>query len=522
LFLLRDNTLTLIEDSQNVRNPFANVAHMFYEGIAVSGDGDILAINREFVCDEVGLLCRGLTTTGSTLIQTPTQTLQFDAWADLTANGHFAALSFLINPFLNSPYTPIRLFDFGTGNLGPEIVHPLWGDSFSHTVSEDGTVIGGTGSALDPLHLVGPSQSGPLHFASSPSRATLAGDASRIVYEVVGPAPGYQSFIHVLVVKTGTDRLIGPGTLATLAQDGRRFSYLRTDNGSTDNLQRNLQVWLGQADSGFTSRLSSVPEGIGFRSQTITGDGRAVIAATNTGRLLSIDTLTGAVIQRLTLEVGFTGFLSPSFVSGSYNEVLGPFPNGDPEILIGGTPAFALGLTPRGYAFQIPWDAPRGIQMIVRESGSPWEYGYNVTDFSPVVLPVGQIGPDPVAYAIHQDWSGPVSHQSPARPGEIIHFYGSGWGPVDGTVASGTPTPSDRLYRITNSCDWRATGPDTGSPVYTNFDALFVGLAPGLVGVYQLDFRIPPDWKDSIFNPYCKWTSGNQAMFKTAPVDVQP
>src|SRR5260370_25416186 len=92
LFLLRDNTLTLIEDSRDVRNPFSGVAQMAYQGIAASGDGSILAINREFICDEVGRLCRARTATGSTLIQTSTQTFGFYARAELSANGHFAAL----------------------------------------------------------------------------------------------------------------------------------------------------------------------------------------------------------------------------------------------------------------------------------------------------------------------------------------------------------------------------------------------------------------------------------------------
>jgi uncharacterized protein (TIGR03437 family) len=521
LFVLRDNTLTLIEDSRDVRNPFSGTAQMFYEGIAASGDGSVFAINRGFICDEVGLLCRGLTSSRTTLVKTPTLTFESYGWADLTANGHFAALSFLQERF-GCPCT-IRLLDPATGTLGPEIVSPYWGDSVSHTVSEDGTVIGGNGG-FNSLYLVGPSPSGPLHFAFAYpnilSRASLAGDTSTIVYEVA--IDSYHSFIHVLDVKTGADRLIGPGTRATLAQDGRRFSYVRADNGSTYDGESNLQVWLGDAATGFTRRLSNVAEGISLRNQTITGDGSAVIATTNTYRLLSIDTMTGAVTQRLG-PVGWIAFLCP-LVRGSYNEALGPFPNGVPELLIGNTPVVSLGSTTRGMAFQVPWDVPLGQQITIRGSEPAWETRSNIIepDFYPVVLPVGPVGPGPKSYAIHQDWSGVVNHESPAHPGEIIHFYGSGWGPVDGTIESGRPTPSDRLYRITNACDWRATGPDKSPQIFTTFDALFVGLAPGLVGVYQLDFRIPPDWNDSVFNAYCKWTSGDQRMFMTAPVEVQP
>lgn len=125
-------------------------------------------------------------------------------------------------------------------------------------------------------------------------------------------------------------------------------------------------------------------------------------------------------------------------------------------------------------------------------------------------------------YGIHQDWSGPITQDNPAQPGEIIHFYGSGWGPVDGTVATGQPTPSDRLYRITTPCQWVATGATANLDSATEIDVPFAGLAPGLVGVYQLDFQIPASWNDSIFDAFCIYHSGSNTFENnTAPVEVE-
>jgi uncharacterized protein (TIGR03437 family) len=328
-----------------------------------------------------------------------------------------------------------------------------------------------------------------------------------------------------------------------LAEDGRRFSYLLTEGEATLPWFADTQVWIGDAVEGFTSRLSNEPEGIS--DQTVSGDGSVVIAATRTGRLLLIDTATGAVTQVLA-SPGPEGLFVPA-VPGSYNEVVGSFPNGSPEVLIENVPAVVLGPSPRGYAIQIPWDTP-GVSpevpgalypnIMLRGSEPAWErylFG-TVQNLFPRVLPVGPTGPDPpsgtlgaysdvdsFAYAIHEDWSGPVNGDSPARPGEIIHFFGSGWGPVDGTVQTGQPTPSDRPYHIALQCDWRATGASRDVSTGTSFDVLFAGLAPGLIGKYQLDLRIPPDWGAPVFDAFCLWSSGsNTFSAETAEINVQP
>jgi hypothetical protein len=116
-----------------------------------------------------------------------------------------------------------------------------------------------------------------------------------------------------------------------------------------------------------------------------------------------------------------------------------------------------------------------------------------------------------------------VNSGSPARPREVIHFYGSGWGPVDRTVQTGQPTSSDRIYRITLPCRWRATGASTEPSSESSFEEAFAGLAPGLVGVYQLDLRIPPDWDAPVFDVFCTWSSGSNAFSaETAAIEVRP
>ena len=205
-------------------------------------------------------------------------------------------------------------------------------------------------------------------------------------------------------------------------------------------------------------------------------------------------------------------------------------------MLIDSAPVPVLGPSPIGFAIQIPWEVPQAPiypSLVLRGSEPLWERQLDaVQDLFPAVLPVGPIGRiSPYGtlasyvgllnYGIHQDWSGPITQDNPAHPGEIIHFYGSGWGPVDGTVATGQPTPGDRLYRITAPCEWLATGASKDLTSAAEFDVPFAGLAPGLVGVYQLDFQIPANWDDSIFDAFCILHSGSNTFEDgTAPVAV--
>ena len=72
------------------------------------------------------------------------------------------------------------------------------------------------------------------------------------------------------------------------------------------------------------------------------------------------------------------------------------------------------------------------------------------------------------------------------QPGEILHFYATGLGQVASPPADGMPAPADPLAPtiVPVTCHaFSASGPDI--PV------LYAGLAPGFVGIYQLDVRLP-------------------------------
>ncbi len=101
---------------------------------------------------------------------------------------------------------------------------------------------------------------------------------------------------------------------------------------------------------------------------------------------------------------------------------------------------------------------------------------------SPALFTVNGAGNGQVA-ALNQD-NTPNSEEKPAARGSIIQLFGTGQGvvpgaPPDGAAASGQ-IPTDAKPRVI---------------INTGFvdeaDVVFSGLAPGLVGVWQINVKIP-------------------------------
>ena len=92
----------------------------------------------------------------------------------------------------------------------------------------------------------------------------------------------------------------------------------------------------------------------------------------------------------------------------------------------------------------------------------------------------------------------PVNPSNPAKIGEDLVLYAVGLGLTSPAVAAGTPTPAPApsivsqagvSYNYTDPLGVQPSVSPTASPVPPT---LFVGLTPGLVGLYQVNFRVLP------------------------------
>jgi uncharacterized protein (TIGR03437 family) len=72
----------------------------------------------------------------------------------------------------------------------------------------------------------------------------------------------------------------------------------------------------------------------------------------------------------------------------------------------------------------------------------------------------------------------------PAKSGEVLVLYATGLGPVSPPVPDGAPAPADPLSRTVTAVTATIQGQDS--------EVTFAGLAPGYVGVSQLNIVVPP------------------------------
>ena len=89
--------------------------------------------------------------------------------------------------------------------------------------------------------------------------------------------------------------------------------------------------------------------------------------------------------------------------------------------------------------------------------------------------------------AAHEDFSGLITSDRPARAGEVIHAYGSGFGPVTEPPRTGEPASASPLSVLVDKIQCELGMGADNVPL----QVLFAGLAPGMIGVYQIDLRMP-------------------------------
>jgi uncharacterized protein (TIGR03437 family) len=154
-------------------------------------------------------------------------------------------------------------------------------------------------------------------------------------------------------------------------------------------------------------------------------------------------------------------------------------------VLIGGVRSPLFYISPGQINAQIPFELTPGnqYQLIVSANGAlttPQVLQLNAG--TPAILNFSS----GAVVAQHLDGT-LILDSSPAVPGEYVVIYSSGLGSTDIPVESGAASPSSPLARVADPPVLTLDGNPVG--------VLFAGLTPGLVGLYQVNFQIPPDAK---------------------------
>jgi len=338
------------------------------------------------------------------------------------------------------------------------------------------------------------SQSGttPLSLSAN-GRAVISDNGAAIAVESE-PSFGQPVSLFLYDTVSGETSTVDQGSTAgydaSVTDDGRLVCYLR-----------NSQVVLyDRTTRSEVGGLATTPDGV--NEAVISGDGSTIWEATGAGRILRVDIASGnvqPVVPRTPLITEILGapvpgslnWLEGSGLSEASTTATPPLPkfvlepSGWLSLLVGGIPGRLASVTPNQIVYQIPFETPPGAWgLSLYPNDSPFtqpSLSINVVPFSPqpVALP-----PTDQPVIANSDFSALVSTQNPAHPGEAIHVYFTGLGPVSPPLASGVPAPLNLLepaLQKPNCMD------DSGQP----YQILFAGMAPGFVGVYQVDIQLP-------------------------------
>jgi uncharacterized protein (TIGR03437 family) len=130
--------------------------------------------------------------------------------------------------------------------------------------------------------------------------------------------------------------------------------------------------------------------------------------------------------------------------------------------------------------FQVPFEVgsgPTASVTVIRNGVSSAAVSVPVRLIQPGVFANGTD-----AIVVHHSDNALVSRTRPLERGEFAYFYATGLGPVDNNPGTGNGGPASPLARATSQP--RVTL--GGAPL----EVLYAGLAPGFVGVFQINIRV--------------------------------
>jgi len=132
--------------------------------------------------------------------------------------------------------------------------------------------------------------------------------------------------------------------------------------------------------------------------------------------------------------------------------------------------------------FQVPWEAETALPVTVAQGSSDHAAVFGIANGGWSAFftdPTGNV------LAQHASDYRPVTVADPARRGEWIIAYASNLGPVEHRPATGEPASPEVLSPVALASEFKLV---IGlSPA----DTQYIGLTPGSVGVYQVNFRVP-------------------------------
>jgi len=187
----------------------------------------------------------------------------------------------------------------------------------------------------------------------------------------------------------------------------------------------------------------------------------------------------GTIQSRVWAGSDFSGNTAPTTLAGT-------------SVTVAGVPAYVDYVSPGQVNVQVPSGIPSGPQPIVvtTEGGTSLPYTINVNPVEPGLLAPSSFTINGNQYVValfsnRHTYVLPYSilgvNSARASPGDLITFYGIGFGPVTPNI------PAGQLVQQVNTLQLPFAITFGNVPVTVNY----AGLVPSIVGLYQFDLVVP-------------------------------
>ena len=144
-------------------------------------------------------------------------------------------------------------------------------------------------------------------------------------------------------------------------------------------------------------------------------------------------------------------------------------------------------VSPEQINVQVPWEL-QGLNSVLLKVRIGWIssalYTLPLADYSPAFFERVDAAGRRVIAALDEGFR-VVESGNPARRGRVVQLYANGLGPVDPTPPTGEPTPAQPLHLTRVQPEVTVGG--------RRAQVSFSGLAPYLVGLYQINAVVPAD-----------------------------
>jgi uncharacterized protein (TIGR03437 family) len=458
----------------------------------VSGDGQVVAYTRTYGC-QGGSSCdfagypnyySYVSVRGEWLAE------PLGGRAQVSRNGRYVLHTGFWS-IMGNPPTVFRFRHLRDLQTGEETEAPIWPCYDCRAVTSDGRVLGSDPEQSGVLMLWSRQGLRRLAVSEAPGRALINDAGTWVIYET---GSLWAKRLRSLELSTGRDILLADtwwDPQVSISNDGALVAYLSGSGRGPSG-----QIALARPDGTGTRQLGAIPEGVA--GAVLAGSGTAVVAVTDHGRMVRVGVESGSVeeliprtpVYRLESTALIPGSILPVRGSGLARSTrLAPYPLPRElegvRFLVGDEPMPLLSVSPTEIWFQVPFEmeAPGGPLRYELENSSVFEGGsgsIRVARRRPYFFSDDKSGDLVLA---HEDFRSVVGRNNRARPEEVVHAYAVGLGPVAPEMTTGVPTPTDRLFRLVDDFDCRVgTQP---------LEVLFAGLAPGMIGIYQVSVRMP-------------------------------